>query len=117
MVGAEPVSASAKAAGAIPPTVAGVGSGGPAGPLDPKATLPRKAGLRSTGAGALTGVGGGGPLGRTPASTELPELGGEGGDEDDDGGGAALALARPLVLLDLAAPLGAMSKGRTGSPP
>eukprot|EP00439_Symbiodinium_sp_Y106_P059486 s1190_g8.t1 len=38
----------------------------------------------------------------------------EGGDEDDDGGGAALALARPLVLLDLAAPLGAMSKGRTG---
>ena len=114
-MGAEPVPASAKAAGAIPPTVAGVGSGGPAGPLDPKATLPRKAGLRSTG--ALTGVGGGGPLGRTPASAELPELGGEGGDEDDDGGGAALALARPLVLLDLAAPLGAMSKGRTGSPP
>ena len=112
MVGAEPVSASAKAAGATPPTVAGVGSGGPAGPLDPKATLPRKAGV-----GALTGMGGGGPLGRTPASAELPELGGEGGDEDDDGGGAALALARPLVLLDLAAPLGAMSKGRTGSPP
>ena len=98
---------------AISPTVAGVGSGGPAGPLDPKATLPRRAGLRSTG--ALTGMGGGGPLGRTPASAELPELGGEGGDEDDDGGGAALALARPLVLLDLAAPLGAMSKGRTGS--
>eukprot|EP00439_Symbiodinium_sp_Y106_P057269 s3685_g8.t1 len=95
------------------PTVAGVGSGGPAGPLDPKATLPRKAGLRSTG--ALTGVGGGGPLGRTPASAELSELGGEGGDEDDDGGGAALALARPLVLRDLAAPLGAMSKRRTGN--
>eukprot|EP00439_Symbiodinium_sp_Y106_P061544 s2815_g9.t1 len=92
MVEAEPVSASARAAVAIPPTVAGVGSGGPAGPLDPTATLPRKAGLRSTG--ALTGVGGGGPLGRTPASAELPELGGEGGDEDDDGGGAALALAR-----------------------
>ena len=42
MVEAEPVLASARAAVAISPTVAGVGSGGPAGPLDPKATLPRE---------------------------------------------------------------------------